>query len=381
MIKTNEGTINVVEAARKRVLNVFKSGLDVAFSVSGGKDSVCLAHVILSLLREKKIDPKRLTVQFIDEEAVFDEVERIVHKLRREFMLEGVQFNWYCIQVKHFNCFNNLSSDESFITWDEYAKDRWVRPMPKFAIKTHPLLRERIDRYQEFLERINNGKISLIGIRTAESYMRIKTLATLLTNENNDNGVSLGNALVYPIYDWTDNDVWLYIRDNKLDFPHTYLDLWQVGEGKNAMRLSQFFSSDTAKILVKMSEHAPDLMERVIRREPNAYIASLYWDTELFRREKSKRVKRADGAEEEQIDYKKRLFDFYKKGQYNSRSQYKLAMYLKKQMLQNGYMMDDRAFKQAYNIIIGGDPKHREMRAFQTKTRNTYVDKVMKETK
>lgn len=381
MIKIAEGTTDVVTAARQRILNVFETGLDVQFSVSGGKDSVCLAHLILTLIREKRIDPSKLTVQFIDEEAVFDEVERIVLKLRREFMLEGVVFNWYCIQVKHFNCFNNLSSDESFITWDEYAKDRWVRPMPKFAIKTHPLLKERIDRYQQFFERINQGKLSLIGLRTAESYMRIKTVATLLSNKKNDGGVAIETPLVYPIYDWADNDVWLYIKENKLDFPRTYLDLWQVGEGKNRMRLSQFFSSDTARILVKMGEHAPDLMERVIRREPNAYIASLYWDTELFRREKKNKVKHADGTVDEDIDYRKRFMDLFAKGDFGSPSQKKLAMYLRKQILVNGYMMDDNAYKMAYNIIVGDDPKHRAMRAFQINVRQAYVNKAFKETK
>ena len=45
------------------------------------------------------------------------------------------------------------------------------------------------------------------------------------------------------------------------------------------MRVSQFFPLIRAKSLVKMNEYYPDLMERIVRREPNAYLASLYIGT------------------------------------------------------------------------------------------------------
>lgn len=87
---------------------------------------------------------------------------------------------------------------------------------------------------------------------------------------------------VFPIYDWTDNDVWLFLLRNYVDIPEIYLFLWQSGSSKRQMRVSQFFSVDTARSLVKMNEYYPDLMERVIRREPNAYLAALYWDSECL---------------------------------------------------------------------------------------------------
>lgn len=58
--------------------------------------------------------------------------------------------------------------------------------------------------------------------------------------------------------------------------PDIYLYLWQAGTRKGQLRVSQFFSVDTARSLVKMNEYYPDLMERVTRREPNAYLAALY---------------------------------------------------------------------------------------------------------
>ena len=41
------------------------------------------------------------------------------------------------------------------------------------------------------------------------------------------------------------------------------------------------FSIDTARNLVKMDEYYPGLMERITRREPNAYLAALYWDSSI----------------------------------------------------------------------------------------------------
>lgn len=91
-IKRCESSIDVLTAARKRILNVFANGLPVYMSFSGGKDSLCLAHLTLSLIQEGKIDPSQLTVQFIDEEAIFDCIEDMVKKWRKKFLLVGAKF-------------------------------------------------------------------------------------------------------------------------------------------------------------------------------------------------------------------------------------------------------------------------------------------------
>ena len=143
-IKRKEASIDVLEAAKIRIKNVFANGLPVYMSFSGGKDSLCLADVTLGLIQCGEINPQLLTVQFIDEEAIYKCIEDKVKEWRRRFLMVGAKFEWYCLQVRHFNCFNALENDESFICWDETKKDRWVRKPPAFAITKHPLLRERI---------------------------------------------------------------------------------------------------------------------------------------------------------------------------------------------------------------------------------------------
>ena len=143
-VKRCESNIDVVKAAEIRIKNVFGNGLPVFFSFSGGKDSLCLAQLMVNLANRGEINMKQLTVQFIDEEAIFPCMEEMTKKWRRIFMMMGAKFEWYCVEVKHYNCFNELSNDETFICWDSTKQDVWVRQPPSFAIRSHKLLRPRI---------------------------------------------------------------------------------------------------------------------------------------------------------------------------------------------------------------------------------------------
>ena len=153
-IKTCISDIDVVKAARQRIVNVFSNGLTVYMSFSGGKDSLCLANLVVDLINEGKIDKSRLQVIFIDEEAIFSCVEETVKEWRLKFLSMGVPFYWYCLEVKHFNCFNQLENDESFICWDSTKEDSWVRRPPAFAIRSHTLLKPREETYQSFTARL-----------------------------------------------------------------------------------------------------------------------------------------------------------------------------------------------------------------------------------
>ena len=153
-IKNIDGNMNVLEAARARIINVFDTGLEIKLSMSGGKDSICLADVVFELIKEGRINPKQLTVQFIDEEAIFDDVERIVMDWRRKFMLVGAKFEWYCIQETF-----QLSKLQVRMSHLLLGMNTRKRINAKFAIKTHPMLKERKDTYQDFLPRINKGAI------------------------------------------------------------------------------------------------------------------------------------------------------------------------------------------------------------------------------
>ena len=166
MIATRELDIDVLQAAQARIRSIFATGLPVYLDFSGGKDSLTLLHLTLALCQRGEVDIRQLRVDFIDEEAIFPCVERIVMDWRLRVMLAGARFDWYCLEVKHYSCLNQLESDESFICWDRTKGDVWVRQPPTFAIRSHPYLRPRIDTYQEFLAKVNDGT-HMVGLRVA----------------------------------------------------------------------------------------------------------------------------------------------------------------------------------------------------------------------
>lgn len=202
-IKRRVSGIDVVTAARIRIKNAFSNGLPVYLSFSGGKDSLCLAEITLDLINSGEIDPSLLTVIFIDEEAIFPCIERTVKKWRQKFMLVGAKFIWYCLEVKHFNCFNSLSEDESFFCWDSTRKDVWVRNIPSFAITDHPMLNKRADDYQAFLHRSCSNGVTLVGVRAYESLQRMQSFARMGEAKMR----ITSNRHFFPLYDWRDADM------------------------------------------------------------------------------------------------------------------------------------------------------------------------------
>ena len=358
-VKRATASITVVDAAKIRIRNIFDNGLPVFLSFSAGKDSLVLAHLVLDMLSRGEISPEQLIVQFIDEEAIYPCIEEAAKVWRKKFMLLGARFDWYCIEVRHFNCFNLLENDESYICWDSLAEDVWVRRPPSFAIREHPLLRPRLDTYQDFLNRACRKGLNLIGIRTAESVQRLYNIANMAKAGRD---MSKHNSL-FPIYDWKDSDVWLYLRENNIEIPQVYLYLWQTGASKRNLRISQFFSVDTARSLVKMNEYYPGLMERIIRREPNAYLAALYWDSELFGRSSAKRRELEDGTAAK--DYKTELLKMFSKPEmyFPTKAKQTVADKYRKLMLEISTFANEEHFKRIYEALIKGDPKLRTYRA------------------
>lgn len=341
--------IDVVTAAKQRIIDAFSRGKKINMSFSGGKDSIVMADIVYNLLQSGMINPALLTVTFIDEEAMYDDVIQIVKNWRTRFMEAGVRFDWYCLQVKHYSCLHSLSDEESYILWDKTQKENWMREMPKFAITDDPFYIPYKDNYQAFLERKEKAydMLSMRGIRVAESIQRQKNIASI-KNER----------YIYPIYDMTDKDIWLYIRKYNIEYPKTYEDLYRIGTPTNMLRISQFFSIDTAKSLVSLSETHPDLMKRVVKREPNAYLCAMYWDTEMFGRTSKKRKELEKDTEKK--DYKKLVFEILKDPNAEHPD---LVKKLKNHIVKSFVFIDESDWKNIYQVLLTGDPKGRTYRA------------------
>ena len=167
--------------------------------------------------------------------------------------------------------------------------------------------------------------------------------------------------------------VWRYIHENNIEIPEVYLYLWQTGHNKRQLRISQFFSSDTARCLVKMNEYYPDLMERIIKREPNAYIAALYWDTEMFGRRTKARQELEDNTT--QKDHKAELLKMFSNMPiyFTTPKKLKVAQSYRKQFISISSFATDKDYKDLYEALVKGDPKMRSYRAVYQKIFIRYV--------
>ena len=281
-IKSIQGKRSVLDAARQRLINIFANDCKVYLAFSAGKDSLCLSHLVYDLALRGQIKTDKLTVFFIDEEAYYPEMYDMAIRWRKRFLSIGAVFNWYCLPLKQVSAFKSLQAEENWITFEPGKEDAWVHQPPPFAITRHPIVHYPGEmNYQTFCERTMMDGLRIVGVRASESIMRLKYISKM----NFQNGKMPTTRSFFPIYDWKDNDVWLYIKENNLDFPECYMDLYRAGVKKNLLRLSNLFGFDSCNGLRYVSQTRPDLWELIERREPNAYLAVLYWDSEMFKRQ------------------------------------------------------------------------------------------------
>lgn len=370
-VKRATGTVSVVDAAVNRIRNVFSNGLPIYMSFSGGKDSICMAHLVLRLIERGEIDAKQLTVIFVDEEAVYDCVIELTKWWRRKFLMLGAKFIWLCLPVKQVSCFNQLTNDESWITWEPGKEALWVRKPPSFAVMSHPLLKGvGAENYQSFLPKLTADGIQITGVRASESIQRLQYMSHLNLGKQ---GIT-GKNIIYPIYDWKDNDVWMYLRDNKLDFPEAYLWMYQSGTSRRSLRISNFFGIDSLAGLRHVAETQPKLWAQIERREPNAYMTLLYWDSELYKRSTRQRKQNEAG---EQKDYKalchKMLFEDASK-LFTSDAARKVAATYKRCYMKIDGVARPVHYRKMHDSLIAGDPKLRTLRAIYQDVFGDYAE-------
>ena len=377
-IKRKQSSMSVVEAAVARIMNAFSNGVKVYIAFSSGKDSLCMCHIVYSLIKQGKIDPKQLTVFFIDEEAIYPSMEQMAYQWHGLFSNLGVRFDWYCLPFKQVSCFHQLQSNERWITWEPGKESVWVRDPPPFAILHHPALHYPGEmNYQTFCSIAMNDGIILMGVRASESVQRLRNIARSKMN----GGATGQQYYVLPIYDWKDTDVWLYIKEHHLHFPEAYMDLYRDGMNRPQMRLSNFFAADSCAGLRHIAAINPDLWARIERREPNAYMVMLYWDSEMFKRNTRKR--RSLEAGQEQKDYralvKEMLFDKFD-DTFISPDRKKVGQAYKRQYVKMNGTASTRIYQKMYEGIIAGDPKLRTLRAIITNWASEYVQTAKAET-
>lgn len=368
-----ESNIDVLTAAKMRIRNIWNSAPKIYLAFSAGKDSLCVSNLVYELILSGEIDPKKLTVYFIDEEGLYKSMVDATMRWRRKFMSVGAEFRWYCLPFKQVCTLDSLSATESWITWEPGKEDVWMRTPPPFAIVKSEFLHYAGEmNYQTFCSRAFADGITLIGLRASESFTRIDSIAA------SDN--YRGTKKFYPIYDWNDSDVWLYIKERNLEFPDIYIRLYEAGVTRRNLRLSAFFGDKTTQGLRWVAETDPPFWDKIQKRMPNAYLVLLYWDSEMFARSSRKRKELEDNAP--QKDYKELVKDML----FMNTDKYRIAHDTLKTLprwrrlyVKSDGMALPKHYKRMYEVILNGDPKGRDYRSLQASIFGDYGERVKRE--
>lgn len=374
-IKKKESTMSVLDAAKARIRNVFSNGCKIYLSFSSGKDSLVLSSLTYDMIISGEISGKQLTVIFIDEEGLYKSMVEAALRWRKKFLSVGAEFLWFCLPFKQVSVIDRLSASESWITWEPGKEDVWMREPPPFAIMYSPVLEYPGQmNYQTFCKAAFTDGIQMIGLRTAESLTRLESIARMDMQH-----IKPGGAF-YPIYDWKDSDVWMYIKERNLEFPEIYMRLYEAGVSKRALRLCCFFGDMSTQGLRWVAETDHELWERIQRREPNAYLVLLYWDSEMFRRSSAKR--RELEEDEPEKDYKALVQDilFLHPEKYTIAPDTKKRLKHWRQLFIKSYdVATPDQYKQMYEGLLYGDPKMRVLRILWSTIYGDFADRCREE--
>ena len=176
------------------------------------------------------------------------------------------------------------------------------------------------------------------------------------------------------------SEIRLYIKERNLEFPEIYMRLYEAGVRKNALRLCAFFGDCGTQGLRWIAETDNDLWERIQRREPNAYLVLLYWDSEMFRRTTRKRGELEE--ESEKKDYKALCKDLL----FLHPEKYTIAKDTKSHLdhwrglfIKTYGIAEQKHYKTMYEGLLYGDPKMRILRILWTTIYNDHNARIKEE--
>ena len=376
-IKKIESDIDVLTAAKQRIRNIWKTAPRLYLMFSCGKDSLCVSSLIYDMILSGELDASKLRVVFIDEEALYPSMVEAAERWRKNFMRVGVPFDWYCLPFKQVCTLDSLSASESWVTWEPGKEDVWMRTPPPYAIVKSDILKYAGQmNYQTFCAKAFSDGIQIVGLRVAESYTRLFSIAVM-------DSTGYKSRKFYPIYDWENDDVWLYIKERGLEFPEIYIHLYEAGVNKNMLRLSAFFGDKTTQGLRWIVQTDPQLWERIERRMPNAYLVLLYWDSEMFARSTKKRQKNEAQSEAlEKKNYKELCADLLFKNTDKYRINHdtlKTLRLWRRLYIKSDGMATEKHYQKMFETIVNGDPKLRDLRSLITSIYSDSAEEAKRE--
>ncbi len=275
---------NVYEASKIRISKIFDEFENIYLSLSGGKDSTLMLHLVMdeAIKRNRKIG-----VLIIDLEAQYSDTINHLEILVNLYK-NNIDLYWCCLPLLLRNAVTNF--EPRWVCWDEDKKDLWVREIPKIA-KTKddfPFFVPKME-FEEFMVLFGQWYskkekcAAFIGIRADESLHRYCAIATWEKKDRQYKDFIWTTKIVdrvyniYPIYDWKTEDIWRY-HSKFPNKPHNpiYDKMQMAGVKLSQQRLCQPYGDDQRRGLWLYHILEPDTWYKLIARVNGANSGALY---------------------------------------------------------------------------------------------------------
>lgn len=276
--------IDVLTAARRRINLIFDSFEQIYVAFSGGKDSSVMLHLVMETAIERN---RKVAVMFIDFEAQYAETIEHVTEMFDEYR-DHIEPHWICVPMLLRNAVTNF--EPRWMCWDPEKRDLWIRQKPEHC-KTeldYPFNPAGME-FEEFIvlfgEWYGQGKktAGFIGIRAQESLHRYCAVATwekrdlMFDNHRWTTKIVADTYNVYPIYDWTTEDIWRYhARYPMKSHNRIYDKMHMAGVKLSQQRLCQPFGDDQRRGLWLYHILEPETWFKLIARVNGVNSGALY---------------------------------------------------------------------------------------------------------
>lgn len=263
---------NVFEEALERINWIYDNHDDVVVAMSGGKDSTVVFNLTLMVAKERGRLP--LKVFWLDQEAEWQSTVDYMDSVMR---MPEVKPYWFQVP---FEFPNSLSNDKnSLLVWDETQSEYWCHQKSDIAIKKPIMDMTGIncdkafyvlyDECHKYCAKGAKHCAVLCGMRIIESPARRLHIVGEKAKYKGITWCSVEKGNVrqfYPIYDFTNSDIWAAIAKNKWKYNELYDKQYRYGVPATNMRCSALIHETAWHNIRGLQEFEPQTYNRFCRR-------------------------------------------------------------------------------------------------------------------